>query len=134
MILPDTSAWVEVFRGTGSPLDRALTRLIEEDASVFISEPVVMEVLAGARSDRELLAMRGHVLALSMLRVDGLATFERAAAIQRACRAAGETVRGLLDCLLAAVAIREGASILHDDRDFDIIARHTELRIEPVRA
>ena len=38
------------------------------------------------------------------------------------------------DCLVAAPVIRAGASILHKDRDFDVIARHTELRIEPVAA
>ncbi|MGZ5294241.1 MAG: PIN domain-containing protein [Actinomycetota bacterium] len=37
-----------------------------------------------------------------------------------------------MDCLIAAVAIREGATVLHADRDFDVIARHTDLRIEPL--
>jgi predicted nucleic acid-binding protein len=37
-----------------------------------------------------------------------------------------------MDCLIAAVAIRESASILHADRDFDVMARHAGLRIEPV--
>ncbi len=35
------------------------------------------------------------------------------------------------DCLIAAVAIRNGASVLHRDADFDVLARHTPLRIEP---
>lgn len=45
---------------------------------------------------------------------------------------AGEPVRSGMDCLIAAVAIRDDATLLHADRDFDVIARHTELRIEPV--
>jgi predicted nucleic acid-binding protein len=36
--------------------------------------------------------------------------------------------------VIAAVAIREGARILHQDRDFDAIARHTELKIQPVQS
>jgi predicted nucleic acid-binding protein len=67
-----------------------------------------------------------------MLPVGGLAGFEEAAAIYRACRTGGETVRSMLDCLVAVPAIRAGASILHRDRDFDVIARHTELQLEPV--
>ena len=34
-----------------------------------------------------------------------------------------------MDCLIAAVAIRERAHVLHRDRDFDVIARHTDLRL-----
>jgi predicted nucleic acid-binding protein len=68
-----------------------------------------------------------------MLRVGGLDTNERAADIARACRLHGETIRRGLDCLVAAVAIREGVTVLHADRDFDAIARHTALRVEPIR-
>jgi predicted nucleic acid-binding protein len=39
-------------------------------------------------------------------------------------------VRSLIDCLIAAVAIREGAPVLERDRDFTIIAAHTELRLQ----
>jgi predicted nucleic acid-binding protein len=34
----------------------------------------------------------------------------------------------MLDCLVAAVAIRHNIPVLHRDRDFDVLARHTELR------
>jgi predicted nucleic acid-binding protein len=70
------------------------------------------------------------VLALPLLGVSALEDGERAAAIHRACRARGHTVRDIVDCLIAAVAIRNDAVVLHRDRDFDVIARHTELRIE----
>ncbi|MFN8233487.1 MAG: PIN domain-containing protein, partial [Actinomycetota bacterium] len=49
MILADTSAWIEYLRGTGSRTHRALRRAIDS-GDVVITEPVVMEVLAGARS------------------------------------------------------------------------------------
>ena len=132
MILPDSSAWIEWLRATGSPIDRAFERLLGEDAEIVVTEPVIMELLAGARSTRELRATRARLLAFPIVRVDDLATYERAAAVWRICRSAGQTVRNTMDCLIAAVAIREGASILHTDRDFDVIARHTELRVEPV--
>ena len=59
----------------------------------------------------------------------GPARFEEAAALFRRCREEGETVRRLMDCLIAAVAIRFGAPVLHRDADFDVLARHTELEI-----
>ena len=56
--------------------------------------------------------------------------YDTAAALYRHCRRQGETVRKLLDCLIAAVAIRAGIPVLHNDRDFDVLARHTELQVD----
>ncbi|MGZ4694199.1 MAG: PIN domain-containing protein [Acidimicrobiales bacterium] len=39
----------------------------------------------------------------------------------------GSTIRKLDDFLIAAVAIRHGVPLLHEDRDFETIARHTRL-------
>ena len=132
MILPDSSAWVEYLRGTESPVHRALRRAIDGDEDVVVTEPIVMEVLAGARSARHAGGLRKALLAFPLISVAGLDDYEEAAGINRACREAGETVRNTIDCLIAAVALREGASVLHKDRDFDAIARHTGLQIEPV--
>lgn len=132
MILPDSSAWIEEMRATRSPVHLALRRLLSEGAAIAVTEPVIMELLAGARSKREVSATRRRILAFPLLGVRDLVTYERASAVWRACRSAGEPVRNALDCLIAAVAIREGATVLHADRDFDIIARHTPLRIESV--
>lgn len=130
-VLPDSSAWIELFRRTGSATHLSLRKLLVEGAPIVVTEPVVMELLAGARSSREYRTTRTALLAFPMLRVENIVTWERASAVWRACRSAGETARDTMDCLIAAVAIREGASVLHRDRDFDVIARHTELRIEP---
>jgi predicted nucleic acid-binding protein len=120
-----------VIRQTGSAAHGRLAGLLRRDAAIAVTEPVLMELLAGARSLREVRATRARLLMFPMLRVGGLETYERASAVWRACREAGEPVRNTVDCLIAAVAIREGASVLHQDGDFDVIARHTELRVEP---
>ena len=57
--------------------------------------------------------------------------FEEAAALYRACRAQGVTIRSLIDCLIAVLAMAEGVEVLHHDRDFDAIARVVPLRIHP---
>ena len=92
-----------------------------------------MELLAGAASPGERSALRARLLALPRLTVRGSADFETAADLYSTCRRRGLTVRKLIDCLIAAVAIRENATVLHHDRDFDVLARHTRLRIEPYR-
>ena len=62
--------------------------------------------------------------------VEGLATYEVAAGLYQTCRRAGETVRALTDCLIGAVALRVGVSVMHHDRDFDVLARHVGLLAE----
>ncbi len=52
MFLADTSAWVEYDRATGSPVDLRLTSLIADDGPLAVTDPVVMENLAGARTDQ----------------------------------------------------------------------------------
>jgi predicted nucleic acid-binding protein len=86
-----------------------------------------MEVLAGAREEAHLRALRRLLLRCELLPLSGLADFEAAADLYRTCRRAGETIRALTDCLIAVPTIRAGAAVLHADRDFDAIARHSAL-------
>ena len=131
MIVPDTSVWIEFFRATEHPLRTLLARLIDDDADVAVTDCVVMEILAGARSDADEEELRDGLLAFPLLRVEALTDFEEAANIYRRCRARGETIRNMVDCLIAARVIRQGAELLHNDGDFDAIARHSDLRIYP---
>lgn len=130
MILPDSSAWIELLRRTDSAVHRRLHTALEADEAVVITEPVVMEVLAGATSRLHAKQLRTQLVGFPLASVGGLAGFEEAAALYRACRDAGEQLRRTTDCLIATAALRAGASVLHLDRDFDTIARHSDLRIE----
>ena len=56
--------------------------------------------------------------------------YEAAEALYRTCRQRGHTVRKLIDCLIAAVAIRGTVQVLHKDADFNILAQHTTLQID----
>ena len=96
-------------------------------SEIAICNAVRMEVLAGAWDESHLLSLR-RLLARAVV-IPTLATdFEDAAVIYRRCRQQGETVRKLIDRLIASVATRAGAPLLHKDADFDVIARHTGLR------
>jgi predicted nucleic acid-binding protein len=117
MILADTSAWVEYDRATGSAVHRRVVELIGNDGPLSVTEPVIMEVLAGARRDQQELDLRRLLLRFALLRFDAASDFEAAARIYRRCRAAGFTPRGMVDCMIAAVAWRNGASLLAQDSD-----------------
>ena len=122
MILADTSAWVEYDRATGSAVERRLTELISGEGEVAVTEPVIMEVLAGARDQQREADLRRLLRRFPLLTFDVTADFEAASRIYRRCRAAGITPRGLVDCMIAAVAWRRGAALLAQDADIDRMA------------
>lgn len=123
MILVDTSAWVEYDRATGSTVDQRLTDLIASDAAVAVTEPVVMEVLAGARDEAREHDLRRLLLRFDLLRFDAAIDFDAAANTYRRCRRAGVTPRGLIDCMIVSVARRHGADLLAFDADIDRVAK-----------
>ncbi len=130
MTLVDTSAWVEYLRATGSETHRAVRRLLDREERAHTTDVVVMEVLAGARDDDHRDRLWRLVARCEHVPIEGLDDYEAAAEMYRTCRAAGETVRALTDCLIAVVAVRASLIVLHADRDFDILARHTVLCAE----
>jgi predicted nucleic acid-binding protein len=127
VILADTSAWVEYLRATGSPVHLRLRKLIADEGDLVTTEVVMMELLAGETTPEGVTRLRRLLGRFDLMAVEGLADYEAAAELHRRCRAGGETVRNLTDCLIAAVAVRHGAALLHRDQDFDVIARHTRL-------
>ena len=117
MILADTSAWVEYDRATNSAVHQRMHQLIAEEGPLSVTEPVLMEVLAGARSDRRELDLRRLLLRFTLLHFDAASDFDSAARTYRRCRAVGITPRGMVDCMIAAVAWRHSASLLVQDVD-----------------
>ena len=122
MILADTSAWVEYLRATGSAADRRLTDLIGGDGPLTVTDPVVMEVAAGARTDRREAELRRLLVRFPLLRFDPVIDFDAATRVYRACRRNGVTPRGFVDCMIASVAARHDATLLAVDGDLLRIA------------
>ncbi len=125
MVLIDTSAWIEFLRDTGSAACHQVDEILDQE--IAICDPIRMEVLAGARDESHLLSLR-RLLARAVVIPMRPTDYEDAAALYRRCRRQGATVRKLIDCLIAAVAIRAGTQILHHDTDFHTLARHTNLQ------
>ena len=130
MILIDTSGWVEFLRDTSSSVCQRVDELLAE--GFVVCEPVRMEVLAGARDERHLNDLR-RLLARGTLITTAPTDYEEAASLYRVCRRNGETVRKMIDCLIASIAIRSGTPLLHVDSDFDLLARHTPLETDRPR-
>jgi predicted nucleic acid-binding protein len=129
VILVDSSAWIEFQRATGSSADRRLTSAIESNESLATMSLILLEILAGARDEQQARDLRRLLDRCQLLPLEDPFDFESAAALYRSCRREGATIRRLPDCLIAAVAIRTGTALLHQDADFDAIARHAPLAV-----
>ena len=127
MILIDSSAWIEFLRDTDGWVCHRVDELLEQD--IAVCGPVRMEVLAGARSEQHLQSLRG-LLGRAVTLPTGPTEYDDTAMLYRQCRRDGETIRNLIDCLIASIAIGADVAVLHNDRDFDVLARCTDLRID----
>lgn len=125
MLLVDTSAWIEVFR---KPARIDVARVLDLD-EVVTCLPVIQEVLRGFTDEAAFRtaheAMRSFPVVESPL---GAGVFEEAVALSRTARRAGLTVRSGVDCLIASCALRHALTVVHVDRDFDLIARVAPLK------
>jgi len=134
MILADTSAWIEYDRATGSAVDERVTALISEDGPLVVTEPVLLEVVAGARTQARADQLRRLLLRGGLLPFDGPTDFDAAALIYRRCRQAGVIPRGMIDCMIAAVAWRQGARLLCRDVDLERVATVVGIELDEASA
>ncbi len=134
MNLIDTSAWIDFFRGSDTTATAEVRRLLaDEPLEVVMCEPIAMELLAGATTDRGLAQLEQLINGLPELTVDPFMDFRSAAAIYRSACRSGRTVRSLNDCLIAAVALRHRATVVHKDVDFEVMAEVTALEARSLR-
>lgn len=128
-MVTDTSAWVEFLRATASAVDETMTVAMGDARALVVPDVVRLEVLAGARSEgeaEELARLLGRFVAAP---TESPRDHDVAAALYRSARRRGETVRSLIDCLVAAIALRLDLAVLARDRDFEVLAGVSPLRL-----
>ena len=128
MTLVDTTVWIDLFSGRSSPHVKVLERLLEDQADVCICGIILTEVLQGIRSDADYRKTKDYFEALILLPMTHT-VFLHSAELYRSLRKKGVTIRKPLDCMIASVAMEHDIAILHNDRDFDHIAKHSKLKV-----
>lgn len=132
MIVVDTSALVDFFRGTETPAALALRQLETEEIPFAIPVICCQELLAGARHQEEWDLLASYLETQHHLwPAHPWQTHLEAARIMFDCRVQGLTVRGSVDCLIAQLALENDWPLLHADHDFQQIAKVRPLRIWP---
>jgi hypothetical protein len=128
MVLVDTTVWIDFFAGRNESHVMSLQELIESEEDLSFCGVILAEVLQGIRSDVEFVKTKEYLNDLIFLPMRH-ATFVQAAEIYRYLRKKGVTIRKPVDCMIASVAIEYNIQLLHNDRDFNNIAKHSKLRI-----
>ncbi len=135
MVLVDTTVWIALFSGLNTHQVTVLESLIVRKEDVCLCGVILTEVLQGIRDDKAYAKTQVIFLDLLYLAMTR-ETFLLAAHMYRSLRPRGVTLRNSVDCMIAAVCIENKVALLHNDRDFDPISKHFDLRIvnPPVRS
>ena len=129
MILVDTSALLPFLAGRSTRASETVARALSEGLEIALTPIVVQEILQGARDEPEWRRLRRYLQTQTILSPrNPMATHIAAARIYYDCRRRGLTVRSTLDCVVAQIAMEHGVPLLHDDRDYDAIARVRALK------
>ena len=122
-VVVDTSVWVDYFRGQGIPLlDEALKR-----GAVMISPVVVAELVSGAHRQRERAALIDFLEELPLC-PDDRGHWLRVGELRRYCHEQGCST-STPDAHIAQCAMDADALLFSRDHVFEIIARHSNLRL-----
>lgn len=124
----DSSVWIDYFNNVISGKTNAADKLLENRA-VIILPVILQEILQGIRGREAFESVKWLMLSLEFFQFEAIQTAVDAASLYRFLKTKGVTVRKPNDCLIAVICINNNISLLHNDKDFDNIAKHTSLKI-----
>ena len=125
-MLIDTSVLVALFKDRSGVAARAL-RDILDGRDYCLTRFTQMELLQGARDEKEWLKLSDYLADQDYLEASE-ETWAAAARLYFDLRRKGLTVRSVIDCCIAEIAMAHGATLLHNDRDFATIAKLRSLK------
>lgn len=128
-VLIDTSAWIEFFRPHGNAEIRTTINQLLDDNEAALCGIVLSELLRGARSDREFRDLADRLSTLIQLPTPETIWIHVGKLGYHLARKGINTPT--TDILIAAIAIENKVAVLHKDRHFSLIAKHSDLRIAP---
>jgi predicted nucleic acid-binding protein len=128
MIVVDSSVWIAQLRSLSSPAV-AMLAAMKSPTRIVVGDLVLMEVLRGARDERHAESLERAMRRFKVERMVDEAIALAAARHSRFLRGRGVTVRKTIDLLIASYCIERGYSLLHQDRDFDLMALHLPLSL-----
>ncbi|MCD6186246.1 MAG: PIN domain-containing protein [Deltaproteobacteria bacterium] len=128
MIIVDTSVWISVLKDKTGKIVKAFRKKTRADIILF-SRFVQIELLQDAKDEFEFRRLDEYLATQYYLEATEQ-TWRQAARIYFDLRRSGITIRSTIDCCIACIAIEAQAVLLHQDRDFEKIAKISHLEQE----
>ena len=129
MILVDTSVLIHFFKGVDSESSRRFRMVLQRGIPFGINSLIFQEVLQGAGSEKEYLTLKKYLETQRFYHLrEPIESFAKAAKIYLDCRKKGITIRSTIDCLIAQTALENDLLLLHEDSDFDLMAKVIPLK------
>jgi predicted nucleic acid-binding protein len=129
MILVDTSVLIHFFKGIDNKSNRKFRIVLQRGMPFGINSLIFQEVLQGAGSEKEYLTLKKYLETQRFYHLkDPIGSFAEAAKIYLDCRKKGITIRSTIDCLIAQTALENDLLLLHEDSDFDLMAKVIPLK------
>lgn len=119
-----------MLRRVDSPPARAFLHLAGTEP-IVIGDIVLLEVLQGSASEARAQATERWLRTFTVVPMLTDALAVRAAGHYRRLRGLGITPRGTPDLIIASWCIANAVPLLHRDRDYDAMAEHLGLPIQP---
>jgi len=130
MVLVDTSVLIDFLSAVDNSGTTAFQSILDSGISYGITTFTYMEVLQGVRTEREFEQAKRYLETQKFYGFqDEKVSFAEAARIYFLCRKKGITISSTIDCLIARAAIENDIFLLHNDKDFDNIAKVVKLNI-----
>ena len=130
MVLVDTSVLIDYLGTVENSGTRAFQSILDSGIAYGITSFTYMEILQGVRTEREFEQVKRYLDTQKFYGFrDEKASFAEAARIYFLCRKRGITISSTIDCLIARAAIENDIFLLHNDKDFDSIAKVVKLKI-----
>jgi len=126
VIVVDSSVWIDFFNGASTPEVERLDGLLGV-TPLAIGDLILVEVMQGFRSERDVATARQLFRSLALLPMLGGSNAWKAAENYRTLRRQGITVRKTIDGIIATACIEANLPLLFSDRDFQPYVDHLGL-------
>jgi hypothetical protein len=126
VIVVDSTVWIDFINGRNAAHVRRLRALLGE-SEIIIGDLMLCEVLQGLESERAAREVEALLRRFDIAPMAGETIAAAAARKYRLLRRRGITMRKTIDLLIGTWCIENRRPLLHNDRDFRVMARHLGL-------
>jgi len=124
VILVDTSVMIDYLSDNENDAMFKFQYVLENNIPFGINPFVYQEVLQGVKTEKDFDMAKRYLDTQRFYSLkDEKESFASAARIYFKCRKKGITIGSTIDCLIAQTAIENSLFLLHNDSDFDNIAK-----------